>query len=298
VGIDVFFTGLMLICLDGQPGCQVDNYQNTAWVIKATNGGMPCGFETQFDTTLILQFDEDDFSISSNSLVCDEATPKNCTIPEGIDCGSKPYDLYVNVDRAPAPAYQRIDTQWLPQIDDIDSRFGLADPDASSYIPIRLRFQTGVIQAGAKWPPASAKAGNPRKWFRSNGVARGSLPSELSDRLRVNYENANVLSLICLGKPLIVLTRQKNTGSVTIKNFANVLKHEEVGGFDDLGYLLWYYILGSWPSMGGKCPPYKADGSGAIVLRCAQETQNQRCSYYDNGAAGTRFWPPMLKPKR
>jgi hypothetical protein len=299
VGIDLFLTGLMLICLDGQPGCQVGDYQNAAWVIKATNTGEPCGYSLNIDTELRLQFGKDDFSVSYNELVCDDAIPRNCTIPDGY-CGPAPYDLYVNVDRLPSLEDQHVDTRWLPQIDDVDPRFGTVDPyklnDAGN-IPVRLRFQTGTIKAGAKWPPAAANAGKPINWFRSNKKAGGYLPSELSDRLRIRYGKAKMMSLVCRGKTLIVLARKKSTGSVTIGNFAFALSHKDGDDFEDIAYLLWYYPLGTWTSISGSCPPYKTDGTGAIVLRCAKK-RGQRCSYFGSGNASTRFWPPMLKPKR
>ena len=55
VAIDVFFTGLMLICLDGQPNCPkgpyAKDYPNTAWVVQADGISEPCGWSSKLKTT-------------------------------------------------------------------------------------------------------------------------------------------------------------------------------------------------------------------------------------------------------
>src|ERR1700730_6495469 len=58
-GIDVYFTGLMLICIAGQPECPKEN---TAWVVKADGtNSLPCGWKSDTTTTLQLRFKRDDF---------------------------------------------------------------------------------------------------------------------------------------------------------------------------------------------------------------------------------------------
>ncbi|MFY9826632.1 MAG: hypothetical protein WAM82_35050 [Thermoanaerobaculia bacterium] len=294
MGIDLFLTGLMLICLDSQAGCQVGNYQNTAWIINAAKNDVRCGVTGQFTTTLAIEFAANEFVVVHDGLkTCTGGDLRNCPIPDTA-CGVDSKELYVNL--LPSPEGQSINTQGLPQIDDIDSRFGKVNQGELDKLR-RIRFQTGVISAAANWPPVSANAGKPRKWFRSNFQAGGSLPSELSDRLKARYEGATLFSVMCSDRPLLILQLAKDTGSVTIGNFADaLLKENDVDNFDDLTYLLWYYYLGTWS--GKECPDYKRDGSGAVVLRCVQEEKDKRCSYYGGGASGTRFWPPTLQLKR
>ncbi len=74
-GIDVFFTGLMLICLYDQQNCPKGQderyYPNTAWVVKADGPRRVCGWHSREETLLRLKIKKDDFE-SFISPLCEE----------------------------------------------------------------------------------------------------------------------------------------------------------------------------------------------------------------------------------
>src|SRR6476659_899061 len=125
-GIDVFFTGLMLICLDGQPNCPVSgNYRNSAWVVKTDDRSAPCKFNDTTETTLHLQFDER--ALTTTYVIDGWVT---CTTKDyNVDCKfndlAKLPKLCIDVDPPPAPADQKLKAslQWLLRIDEVDRRF-------------------------------------------------------------------------------------------------------------------------------------------------------------------------------
>lgn len=297
-GIDVFFTGLMLICLDGSDCAREGHFPNTAWVVKADGPRKICGWEDQTSTTLELRFKETDFKL---------------TVDVDSVCGDPENDVYscpltretICVVPRPAPEEQRLEhsLQWLPQLDEVDQRFKAVLPERLEdkyYVSTRIHFPTGVVGAGERWPPRGAEAGFPRLWFRSDSSAGGALPRELSDRVQVTFERAEWLELsACDGKPWIVLRavarkEERRAAPVFIRNFADVVYRDEVSGYDNLAYLLWYYRLGSWLTSRGSCPEYSKDKRDAIVLRCRRE--DAPCACYKNCDRDSSFWPPVLAP--
>lgn len=311
-GIDVFFTGLMLICLDGQPNCPIDNHKNTAWVVKADGKSEPCGCTDKTETKLQIEYSSKDFYQTPGTqtkLTCtsDKQADSNektitCTIPDYIDC----VELYP----APAPTIQTLESslKWLPRINEVDRRFKALRRELledTYYVPTRIRFPAGAIGAGPQWPPEKDNTGKPngkpRRWFRSNGKSDGALPRELSDRLKATYKIAERLGVrSCDGETLIDLTVQpgvKGRAAAIFRNFGDPLKPYNEGRFYDLSYLIWYYRLGSWNTTYNSCPDYYLEAKkDAVLLRCVNE-RDTPCWYYDGGQADTKFWPPILGPR-
>jgi hypothetical protein len=303
-GIDVLLTGLMLISLNNQQTCPKGqpNYPNTAWVVKADGTSRPCGWNDTTMTTLELRFNSSEFIFDQNS----KWSKDNCKAENDgkeIICSLSEKKICFDPDPKPTPEHQRLNyasLRSLPRIDEVDRRFKEVLPsalDKPSYVPTRIQFPTGIVSAGEKWPPARALAGKPRFWFRSDGGDEGALPRELSDRVRITYAGATKLKFVScdnqLQNSLIELTRKVDWAQATIQNRADVLHADEVGRFDNLSYLLWYYRLGSWES--GSCPEYTQDKKDAVLLSCLQR-RAKRCAYYPPGDRPSTIWPPFMCP--
>lgn len=289
MAVDVYLAGLMLVCFDGQPNCPVHGagYGNTAWVVKVDSDMVkPCGWESRVKARLELRFKKTEIDPGAHGLSCsDEGEETSCDLSEHVQ-------IYVKPDPKPMPRDQRLEAslQWLPRINEVDYRFKAVDEarlKLDTYISNRIHFPTGVIGAGARWPPE----GNPRLWLRSNGDARGALPRELSDRVKVTYETARKIVIAKEDEaPLITLTPKPGVDSaqVVLRNRGENLEPDKVGGFNDLTYLRWYYRLGTWGRT--ECP------RDAVLLRCFQEREGRDCYWYGNFAADTKFWPTVLRP--
>jgi hypothetical protein len=291
MAIDVFFTGLMLICLDGQPNCPVKGYQdypNTAWVVIADGQGKPCGWNSNEITRLELRFLSLDFQYTeSNTSYCKEQDNGfvRCLLPDG--------DLCVT---PPAPALNQtieLSLRWVPRLDQVDRRFkGLRADRLSNpgYVPARINFAKGIIGSGPKWPLDV----NPVRWYRSDGSVGGPLPRELSDRLKVTYAGDTLEIAPCdTQNPLIVLKANSSNAAVEFRNRAENPTPDYVAEYDDLAYLLWYYRLASWDTTFGTCPNYSFVDRDAVLLRCVRDSQ-YGCSSYPPLASDTRYWPAML----
>ena len=299
-GIDVFFTGLMLICLDGQPNCPARTGWNTAWVVKADGPRRVCGVDSLVETELELRFNGADFTYhASGEVECKPEVEGSSTIrcnnfTEGRIC--------LETDSLRENQFPDRGLEQLPRLDELDRRFKfvLRERLRGPYVPSSIDFPKGLISAGAKWPSDI----RPRLWYRSDRDAGGALPRELSDRLRVTYPEATTITLTTCGPeepaPLLYLTRRVPNAQVTFRNRGNPLPFDSRGGFDNLTYLLWYYLLGSWATGSGNCPEYAPERPNtAIVLSCVRERDRERdanCACYDACDADTTFWPPVVKP--
>lgn len=298
--VDLFFAGLMLICLDGQSRCTGEPGPNTAWVVKADGRSKPCGWNDRTITTLELQFDKDELSYNEHG----EWPRKHCDgdaeDPSKITC--RPLEGK-DICAYPGPELQewRLEhsLRWLARIDEVDRRFLALDARRLThleYVPTRIHFPTGVIGAGERWPPRSTYEDDPRLWHRSDGRIRGALPRNLSDRLRVSYQGNTLTLAYCGGgQVLIVLVRnpEAEQAQAILRNSADVLSADRRGRFENLSYLLWYYRLGRWRTVSGSCPQYEEDNRDAILLRC-RGTRNERCSCIDECDRDSVFWPPEL----
>src|SRR4051794_38858821 len=172
--IDIFFTGLMLICLDGQQNCPVGSFaKNTAWVVKADGTSKPCGWDSREVTELELEFSSGEFDYTpSNFCNNKNGFTIRCILPEG--------DLCIDLPAFPNNQLEN-SLQRLPRLDDVDRRFKELRVDRLNnayYVPARIHFPPGLIGAGPKWPSDA----EPTLWFRSDGSEGGALPRELSDR--------------------------------------------------------------------------------------------------------------------
>jgi len=292
-GIDVFFTGLMLICLDGQPNCPDKPYRNNAWVVLADKSSMPCGWENDTETDLKLLFNGQEFKEEFRDI---QWAKDHCEFGDEtkISCIIKERTVCVNPDKVSAPGKIDPSIRSLLRIDEIDRRFkavNLGILNDRQYVPTTISFPAGVIGAGGNWPQ-----NKPIQWYRSDGNAGGALPRELSDRVKVFYGEANILTISdCAQNLNLIVLERKNPevgAQVTIGNFAKTLRAYP-GRYEDLSYLLWYYPLGSWATPHGLCPEYNDFERDAVLLRCVKK-RGQSCS--GGIAADTRFWPPMLIP--
>lgn len=300
--IDVFFTGLILICLEGQPNCPVGTSGNTAWVVKADGKSRPCKWNSAEETELELRFPKTHFvQLPSGSITCVK-DPDDDTL---MRCPLTAADICVLPKPSPFGRHQLLDSslQWVPRIDEVDTRFkslNVKHLNNPAYVPTRIHFPYGIVGAGEKWPPG-APSGIYRLWSRSDGSDGGALPRELSDRLRVTYDRADELELTdCSGHPLLVLIRnphEKNAEVVFRNRATTSITPDVVSGYDNLAYLLWYYRLGLWATESGDCPDYPADGrKDAILLRCFRE-HNAPCYHYgDSPKADLVDWPTMMGP--
>jgi len=290
-GIDVFFTGLMLICLDGQPNCPVGGYKNTAWAVKANGPRKVCGWYSTEETTLELKFVEDDFKgpwpdscrkvkneKGQYEIICPLSSEQVCLLPNPKAANPPPPKL-----------------EGLPRLDEIDRRLLAPDKELLEnydYVSTRIQFPTGEISAGDKWPIE----GNPTRWYRSDGDTDASFPRELSDRLKVAYVKATELTLTDCSKDLIKLTPEKDNADVVIRNVSKyppVPDYDDEGIYESLAYLLWYYRLGSWDTQTDHCPNYTRAKKDSVILRCVSKKETG-CVYDPSAATDTRFWPPMV----
>jgi hypothetical protein len=300
--IEVFFTGLMLICLDGQRDCPVKGPGlNTAWVVQATPGARPCGRTSVESTTLKLRFQRTDFDAElqpSGSASCrdDEENPgfTVCVLPQGEIC--------LDVPGAEKLARQRREPSFRSLLDlaEIDSRFQGLRPHLQaekSYLPSRIHFSLGSIGSGDLWP--HEEGWQPVRWARSDGDRSGALPRALSDRMRVTYEGAREIRIHRCGTAASLSLVPREGGaqnpSVTFANETEVLRFEERGDFNVLSFLAWYYPLGKWATGDGRCPSAKGEEK-AVLLRCRRPENLEYCACYGpNAAADTTFWPPVVR---
>lgn len=284
-GIDVFFTGLMLICLDGQSDCPAKSDWNTAWIVKAGGPSNTCGWHSREETRLEIQFSLNEV-VPSSVAGCTENKDRNemhCPLPAG--------DINIFLEK---PLVQKLETsvQRLPRLAEIDRRFKAPDKNLltnENYVPGRINFPRGKIGAGDYWPTE----GKPTPWYRSDDVDK-NYPLKLSDRLKATYEKVMQLTLKNdKGDSLLVLKRKPDINANVF--FRNVSKCDPnpdyAAGYDYLPYLLWYYRLGSWKD--GKCPDYTRDKKEAVLLRCVAE-KDSGCAYDASAARDTTFWPPTL----
>lgn len=286
-GIDVFFNGLMLICIAGQPNCPRVQ-ENIAWVVKADGSSAPCGRTSPEITQLVFKFRENQFSLKTFiEIKCEpESGYSRCIFPAGIrEICLKPSPITPTPENQIRPG----SLQALPRLDEVDSRFkAVLDSRLGdlAYVPTRIHFPYGVIDAGPKWPPGRT----PILWYRSDGSAGGALPRELSDRLKVTYSQASTLKLnTCDDVPLAELVKVEGSDGIVLQNAAIERPlAKSVGEFDDLGYLVWYYPLGSWDASFGTCP------NDARLLRCIREGRKD-CAYQPFLASDTTFWPPKIR---
>ncbi len=290
--VDVFFTGLMLICLDGHSSCPAGDYkdkENTAWVLKAVKDyDKPCGWDKSYDTTLELKFSPGHFEHTDYIKVCEESDPVKCKLPTGDIC----------LELKPEPKEQQYLTgslDKLPRLDqEVDWRFNGLRTDRlrnPRYVSTRIHFPTGGIGPGPDWCNGY---GWP-EWGRSNGDTFGNLPRTLSDALKVRYSAVDTLTVsdCTTKKELIVLRPQMANAKATIRNWANLSSEDPVKNRDILAYLLYYNRLAYW-GIWGEC----FDRKCSILLSCERTYHDKPCHCVDGDcAADTTYWPPMLGPR-
>jgi hypothetical protein len=298
-GIDVFFTGLMLICLDGQDKtCPVGKYEkNTALIVKANGPRRICGWYSSEENKLELRFKKGDFEGQKPKSTLDCKETKNEKGEYEVICSLPEMDICLVPDQH--KTYPNPKLENLPRLDEIDRRL-LAPMEKllenDSYVSARIHFPTGEITTDDWWPTE----GSPTRWYRSDGDTDKAFPRGLSDRLKVAYGKANKLTLTdCKGADIIVLTPQRDGADVVLQNISKyppTPDYDDEGIYESLSYLLWYYRLGSWDTRSGKCPDYTKAKKDAIVLRCVSKEETG-CVYDPRAKNDTRFWPPMLGPR-
>lgn len=290
--LDVFFTGLMLLCLNNQQNCQYKDMQdktwNTAWILKADDkSNPPCGRPSPERTKLELTFKEGDFK-PPFTCVKQGDSYYHCPLPDDA------LRLVISQGNGQMkyPQHLSDDLQWLPKIDEIDTRFKELDVNRLKnpfYVPGTITFPDGDITAGTKFPEL---ADPPTQWFRSNGKP-GGFPRPLSDRLRVRYDGS-IAYIEVRGKWFnLHLEPMSAAPRVWFRNGTEKLEADHESQYDDLSYLLWYYRLGVWKTTFGTCPDYK----DAVVLRCIRDDADlQGCAYSTKVERDNTIWPPLLGP--
>lgn len=287
MGVEVFLSGLIVLCLTGS-NCTAVTGMNTAWVVKARRETV-CGWPSPFYTDLFVSFKDQEFKYPEDICVKDGETV-SCAIGEEFR------KITLTADRSGTESVGSL--KYLLKAGDVDKRFQSINKSALRdrvNVPTYFLFSGGAIGAGDRWPPD----GTMRRWMRSNGkadAAGGALPGELTDRLKVAYADAGKVEFVDSSGYVIlslVSTGKVANANVTIQNRASQRPDpEQVGGFEDLAYLLWYNRLGDWTDT--YCPAFGGGEKGAVLLRCAEVEEGKSCSCYDNCAAGNRFWPPVI----
>jgi hypothetical protein len=308
-GFDIVLTGLMLICLDGQPSCPkgpyaTDKYPNTAWVVRADGKSMPCGRESPETTRLELIYDPKElYPVDESKVHCEPERlgRRACVLVDSLVTLSD-QEICVTPSSGALTRNDLVDKELrgLPHLDEVDRRFKALRMERlkAPYVPTRIYFPGGLIDTGPKWPDASLT--RTTLWYRSNGNAGGDLPRDLSDRLKASYGALVPINLdvtFCgTNQRLIELKQKEATATVVLRNVTkeDYAKIDQVGQFDDIGYLVWYYSLGLWDTpFGGTCPDYALKDT--VLLRCVRDSATG-CAYRPNLPSDTRFWPPMVKP--
>ena len=309
-GIDVFFTGLMLICFDGQLSCpkgpyaeqHTDKYPNTAWVVRADGKSTPCGRTSPEETRLELTYSPEELNRTDGQVKCEREKVGDRMVCVLADDPLE-REICVIPSSGTLARNKLLDEGFrgLPHLDEIDRRFKVLRMEKlkSPYVPTRIYFPDGVVNTGPKWPGADRNQTTP--WYRSNGNAGGDLPRDLSDRLSVTYQAETSLSLVVTicgtNQSLIVLEPklEAKTASVVFRNAAKKPPNPDlVGQFDDLDYLLWYYPLGSWDTpFSGTCPDFPS--RDAVLLRCIRDS-DKGCAYRPSLQSDSIFWPTVVKP--
>jgi hypothetical protein len=292
MAIEVFFSGLMLICLDGQLHCPVgESGGNRAWVVNADGQSKPCGWNSPEVTKLDLQFPTDKFDESASTGLCKQDADKTmtvCELPARRIC----------VVPSPRSMKQVLEKSLnlIPRLDEVDPRFEaldmkrLQDPH---YVSAQIDFPDGVIGSGIPWP----KNGKQILWYRSNGQEGAGLPRPLSDRVKVTYEEASELEITNCenNQPLVKLRSRATKAEVMFRNHVDGnLIPDIMNGHDNLAYLLWYYELASWKTENHRCPQYSQHKRDAVLLSCAR-VKDSYCACKDSVCARDESeWPPDL----
>lgn len=308
-GIDVFLTGLMLICIQDQPNCPQgsytdkypDRYQNTAWAVKANEENGPekkvCGWYRGERTRFEVKFKKDDFD--------EPVLGGNVTCLDGKNgyklCGLGSYrDVCLIPDPPSDKKVSSLDN--LPRLDEIDRRLVAPREALRDYISNTIHFPTGTITSGPIWPTnQDGTPGKATRWYRSDGIGDAALPRQLSDRLKVAYSKAASITVTnCVGITLIKLTPKLDNAAVLVQNVATYppvpdYKTEDGIGYDHLTYLAWYYLLGEWDTENGDCPEYERTKKNPVLLGCVSK-KGVSCSFNPSADTDSRFWPPMLGP--
>src|SRR5436305_10365793 len=135
MAIDVFFAGMMLICLNGQSSCVGSPGPNTAWVVKADGESSPCERPSREETELKVRFSSSDFIPLPFTPNCRQ---DECVLPPG--------DVCVEPNATPPSGASSIGPLRLPRIDKLDRRFRALRMDRLqnlSYVPTRIHFPAG-----------------------------------------------------------------------------------------------------------------------------------------------------------
>lgn len=293
MAIDVLFTGLMLICLDGHADtCPVRPYEkNTTWVVKADGASEVCGRHSKEETNLELQLDKGNFKVEEDpSRYCDGTDPIKCKLPAGEICVTL-YDARGSILEPAARPYGNFSS--LLRMGAVDRRLESLNQASlynADYVPTRISFPNGdMIDSGTTWKPDESV-----QWHRTDESGGGSLPHDLADRLKVGYKSATWMKITdCAGHLLVRLTALKPQATATFRNSTvqdPTPDYAKSNTFEDLAYLLWYYRLGTWSTASGRCPDYNETKKNPVQLRC----EKPACSYYPPGQSDHRFWPVML----
>lgn len=300
MGVEVFFTGLMLICFDGEANCPVTKSGwNTAWVLKADGPRRTCGWYSSEETRLELRFrlgEVESYKGYPPYAYCTEDEENGvpwvtcvlserdiCFIPSGLGVQDQNYFEASLVN--------------LPRLDEIDKRFVQLDECLlRDSAPSRLNFPKGKIAAEPLWP----RDEDPTRWYRSNGDTDEAFPRYLSDRLKVVYDTTYATVTSCSESPLkFVEVYPRDGARLTFRNFTKyppTPDYDDEGAYESLAYFLWYYRLGKWDTRSGRCPDYIRANKDAVLLRCIAKKETG-CVFDPSANADTRYWPPMLGPK-
>lgn len=295
MGFDVAFSGLMIICLQGQQFCPKQTpssaYPNTAWVLKGTDGSSSkniCGYNLDEKTTLELQLEADHWDLRDpqSKCVASNGTTK-CRIDFSPAC--------IGTDRMESFSLGKR-LKNLPNQPMVDDRFvgwrvdRLTD---SSYVSNRIHFSGGKVRGAAYWKVDHSGSGPTLDidWLRTRDDAS---VGKLSPALIVNYPNSSkVIVKNCSTGDVVLELTNKTAGKAIVVANQTATPGVDIGAqaYDLLPFLLWYSRMASWDTADGECPSYSS--GDASILKCRHPANPQRrCSGYP--PAESVYWPPYL----
>jgi hypothetical protein len=294
MAIDVAFTGLMVICLYGQPNCPVNRSENTAWAVRASSDSLICGRESKERTTLAVTFDVGSFSYQPDpSVTCKPPDGQKmviCTIPNSVPA------VNVEPDQLTMENHRDESLERVLRIDEVDWRFTELNEAylQKGWVSTSINFPKATIAAGNSWRSENY----PVKWYRSSeDLPGGKLPRYLSDTLVATYSNASEVKITTDREKQLLHLRllpsaSPGKGTIVFKNYADPAPQPDhnPNHYDNLGYLVWYYRLGTWATEDEQCP------QNPVLLRCRNADGPRHCACRDSMCleADPAYWPVVL----
>lgn len=301
--VDVIFSGLMLICLNGKSDCydKTTGLNNSAYALHAqARETTTCGWNSPEQTAFygpVIVFKAETCEL----VVVDDTFLETCTKSRNANGESlcscnltgPPNFCLSAKDNSTAPSYG---LDGLVRIDELDSRFKNLRPGVlkeSAVVSAGIHFSGGAFTTAVPWKVD----GLPVLWDASKGGVAG-FPRPLTNEPKVSYL-AKAIELTDCGRTTLARLNPTEATTITIQNFSierPLPDHDSAAGYDYLPFLLWYYQLAEWKTANDACPTYTGVNRDAVVLRCVRGNFKS-CAHEPKAAYSSVIWPTMLGPK-